>query len=383
MNDKIYLDNNATTFCDPLVIEEIQRTLALPIGNPSSIHYYGQRAKAVLIEARESIASNLKINPKTLVFTSGGTESLNYCMKGLFNAEPKKKHVITSNLEHSAVETILQFLEKQGANVERIPAAESGCVDPSSVISAIGSDTSFIVLIAANNETGVKTDLLPIAEKASSLNIPLVLDGVSWLGKELIPELPGKILWCFSAHKIHGPQGIGIATVPMDLKIEPLILGGGQERGRRGGTENLPGISGFSLALKLIYSNFQNKIEHLKKLRDKFENHLLSSLDGIHINGEGSRVANTSNLYFEGVDGETLLFLLDQSGIAASMGSACSSGGLEPSRILLNMGYPRERVLSSLRFSFSYKTTVDQIDKALNIIIDKTRFLRLKKSSID
>lgn len=368
MSSKIYLDNNATTFCDPRVVLAMSDLLCQPLGNPSSVHTFGQRAKALLLNAQRTISSHVSCKPSSLVFTSGGTESVNYCIRGLAN-HFQSGHILTSNVEHSAVEATLTFLEGRGWRIERLKADERGCVPAGDFENALAHDTRFIVIIAANNETGVKSDLSGIAKVAERAGIPLVIDGVAWLGKERIPQLPGKVFWNFSAHKIHGPCGVGMTILPSGAKLEPLITGGPQQLGRRGGTENISGIIGLAAAIECLEDGFEGSLERMKGLRDRFESRLLSSLTNISINGLGDRVCNTSNIAFMGVDGETLLINLDQGGVAASMGSACSSGSVEPSRVLLNMGYPRERVVSSLRFSLSRFTTEEEVDAACDIII--------------
>lgn len=374
MKGKIYLDNNATTFCDARVAQSISELLFSNLGNPSSIHSYGQEAKALVLNSQRILAQHIGCKPSSIVFTSGGTESLNYCLQGYCEKLPAGR-IVTTAVEHAAVDTTLSDFEEQGWKVDRVPVSEKGAVDINAVSDALLPDTKLLVAIAANNETGVKNDLAALAQLAEGKNIPLLLDGVSWLGKERIPNLPGRVMWCFSAHKIHGPTGIGIAVVPPGIKLHSLITGGPQQQGRRGGTENIPGIVGFANAVTLLDENFEENRLRMANLRDFFESELFK-LSDVARNGSGERICNTSNLSFAGVDGETLMIMLDQEGIAASMGSACSSGSIEPSRILLQMGYSRERTMCSIRFSLSRMTTEDEIkhaSEAIKRVVSKLR----------
>ncbi len=344
----IYLDNNATTQVLPEVLDVILSELSGGPANPSSSHFFGREAKKKLSAARELIAAYLKAKPQEILFTSGGTEGLNLLLR------PAKEHIITSNVEHSAVYRTLQ------GDITYLPVGTYGAVTPEAVKAAITDKTTLIVLSAANNETGVKTNIEAIGNIALQANIPFIVDGVALLGKEHFTIPPGVSAMVFSGHKIHAPKGIGFIYVRSNFKLEPLLTGGDQEFSKRAGTENLAGILGLAKAVELINPG------KMETLRDYFEDQLKGKIE---INGTGPRICNTSNLSFTGVDGETLLIGLDQAGIAASHGSACASGALEPSRILQNMGLPRPRVLSSLRFSLSRFTTQQEIDTVIQTLL--------------
>ncbi len=375
MKRRIYLDNNATTLVDGPVKDVILQLLEKPLGNPSSIHSFGKEARAILSQARNTIANHLKIKPEEIIFTSGGTESLNMVLRGVFGSNPLG-HLITSSVEHAAVFSTAQHLQKIGTNVTYLNPGLWGAVTPDAVKNAIRSDTRLIALMAVNNETGVKTDVAAIASIAKEASIPFLVDGIALLGKEPFEIPEGVTAMAFSGHKIHAPSGIGIAWVHPSMKLSPLISGGDQEFGKRGGTENLPGVAAFAKAIELLDQELPEASLRMARLRDKFENALKQEVTGIFVNGEGPRISNTSNLAFEGVEGETLLMMLDIEGVAASHGSACASGALEPSRVLREMGISKERAASSVRFSLSRMTTEQEIDEAVKLIlfaIDKLR----------
>lgn len=343
---------------DPQVAQTVAAALVEIPGNPSSLHHWGRAARTALQQSREVIAAYFGVTTQEVLFHSGGTEGLNQ----IFKAIPEGQ-IISSNVEHACVHQLL----KQRTNVTYLEAGEHGAVQPHQIQEAITRDTKAIVLIAVNNETGVRTDIEAIAKLAKGYNIPLILDGVCWLGKDKMTLPEGVSAAVFSAHKFHGPKGVGFSIIRRGFKVPSFMVGGPQEHGRRGGTENLPGIIGMAKALSLV--NKPEEIAYINDLRIRFEEALLEHLPHAKINGTGPRVCNTSNIAFEGVDGETLLTRLDLEGIAASHGSACSSGAREPSRILINMGYSHERVRSSIRFSLSRMTTKAEIDRALEIII--------------
>jgi cysteine desulfurase len=368
----IYLDNNATTFLDPRVLECIYSTLNQPLGNPSSVHQLGQKAKGCLTLAQREIANFFQINPYEVILTSGATEGLNAIIQSFSTG-----HVITSNLEHPAVLSPLQKMEKKGLKVSYLSVhPEKGALDPEQIEKAILPDTKLIILMAANNETGIKTDSASIAEIAVKYGIPFVVDGVSILGKEPFFLYPGISAVCFSGHKIHGPQGSGLTILTKNFKIDPLIVGGMQQQARRGGTENLPAILGLAKALSLLKEEQQESIEHMLTLRNSFEEEIKTRFPRAVIHGEKeSRLCNTSNIAFPGIDGETLMIYLDQAGIAASLGSACSSGGLEPSRVLLNMGISPSVARSSVRFSSCKFNTLQEIELTIESLHRIIKFL--------
>lgn len=364
----IYLDNNATTIIDPLILDEIHHTELHFYGNPSSIHSMGQLAKQKLLKANRDLAAFFGVKSEEIFFTSGATEGLNMVLRGFFN-HCKRGHLITTSLEHEAVYQTAKALEIDGIEVTYLdPEPGEGAILPHQVRDALRPTTRCIALMWANNETGALTPLEEIAELALRANIPLLVDGVAYFGKEqfFLPE--GVTACCLSGHKIHAGKGIGVTILKKSMSIEPIITGGAQQWGKRGGTENLPAIAGFALACELIKQNGEKDFEKIRFLRDYFEAKILKTLSNASINFGGNRVSNVSNLSFEGISGETMLIALDQAKIAASHGSACSSGALEPSRVLLNMGLPRKRVLSSVRFSLSRMTNLEEIEEACKII---------------
>ncbi|MBS0604026.1 MAG: cysteine desulfurase [Verrucomicrobia bacterium] len=375
MIDRIYLDNNATTGVDPRVLEAMLPELSSTPNNPSSIHFFGQEAKNRLQRSRDTIASFLGVKPHEIIFTSSGTEAMNLLLRGSFT-DSIKGHAITSDVEHSCLNNTLLDLQKRGLDVSFLPAGLFGAITPEQVENAIRPDTRFITLSAVNSETGVKHDLNTIGQIALRANVPLLVDGVAWLGKELFHIHPGISGIAFSGHKIHGPKGIGFAFVRSSLKLSPLLTGGGQEYEIRSGTENLPGIVGVAKAVELLKTELPAATERMALLRDRLEAGLLVKADPVVVNGMGPRICNTCNLSFPKDAGEDLLIALDMAGIAVSHGSACSSGAMEPSRILLNMGVPPEIAKSAIRFSLSRNTTIEEIDRAIEVVSSIANRLR-------
>ena len=360
---RIYLDNNATTKVDPLVAEAMVKELTAPPSNPSSLHFFGQQAKNRLMKAREKVASYCRCKTHEILFMSSGTEAMNFLIRGL---APLSCHILSSNTEHSCIENTLLDLQKQGRKITFLPSGTTGILDPLAIENAIEENTGLLVFSAVNSETGVRLDLEAVAKIANKHNIPLVIDGVALLGKEPLVIPKGVTGMGFSAHKCHGPKGSAFVFLKAKSKISPLIAGGGQEYGLRSSTENLPGIIGLAQMLETIDIKSFERMNHL---RDSFEKQILQALPFAKINGEKNRVCNVSNLAFPGIGAETLLIQLDLLGIAASQGSACSSGAMEPSRILMQMGLPSAIVKSSLRFTLSKFTTQEEIDKTALVLI--------------
>lgn len=348
MSNRIYLDNNATTPVDPRVLDVVAVAMRDLFGNPSSIHRYGQEAKRALLNARKTIADCLGVSDKEIIFTSGGTETLNLIFSGMQINGP----VVTTDVEHAAVYNYF--------NGPKLSVGEYGAATPEAVAEA-AKEAALITLMAANNETGVKTDIEAIGAIAEKRGIPFVVDGVALFGKEPFKMPKGVGAMAFSGHKFHAPKGIGFAVIRRGFKLKSPIAGGGQEFGIRSGTEALPLILGLAKAVEIAVQEPSFPIE----LRDLFEKKLAAIAE---VNGTGPRIGNTSNLAFKGKDAETLLIQLDQEGIAVSAGSACSSGALEPSRVLTKMGYPIERVRASLRFSFSRFTTESEIEETVRVL---------------
>lgn len=332
--------------------------------NPSSVHFFGRRAKNLLTQARTDVASFFNVLPEEIIFTSGATESINLLLRSI----GKDGHIVTTNIEHSAVYNTVRELEKSGLEVSFVPVDEWGAPKPEDVLKAIRPDTKALVFSLANAETGVKLDLKSIDKIALEKNIPLFLDAVACIGKEPFQMLPSIKALAISAHKFHGPKGVGALIVNKTIKLKSINSGGAQEYNFRAGTENLSGILGMAQALKLIQENQDQITDHLIKLKTKLLEGIRCAYPDCLMNGEGPTVANTLNLAFPGIDGEALLMHLDMEGIAISHGSACSSGSLEPSRVLTNMGFDRKRARSSIRLSLSRMNTFEEIDLAVKKI---------------
>lgn len=334
--------------------------LSGPPANPSSVHWFGQKARNLLSTARQKAASFFKAKPEEIIFTSGGTESINLFLRGL------KGHAITTSIEHSATYRTLQALESTGLDVTYLPVGLWGAPLPEQISDAIRPNTRAIVLSASNGETGVKIDLEAIAKIAETHHIPLFIDAVAYVGKESLSFHRGIAGIALSGHKFHAPKGIGLLYLRSDIKLPPEITGGSQENSRRAGTENLSGILALAEALQILQEKQTEITSAISDLRGHLENGLLRAIPDLAIHGQGPRICNTSNIAFLGLDGETLLMQLDLAGIAVSHGSACSSGSLEPSRVLTHMGIDRKTARSSIRFSLSRMNTREEIDQTLD-----------------
>lgn len=372
---RIYLDYNASSPLSPQVLTRLIKELQEDLGNASSIHYHGQLCRNKLEASRKIIANFFRVKPQEIIFTSGGTEGAALLIRGIALKNPQG-HILSSVSEHACVLQTLKTLESNGHPITLLETGLYGAVDPTSVEAAIRPETSLITLMAVNNETGVLTDIKAIASIAERYDIPFVVDGVAWLGKEKIEIPSGVSALFFSGHKFYAPKGVGFCICRTSVKLEPLFIGGGQELNRRGGTENLPSIIAMSEAIKLIQSDQETQFEYLRSLRDLLEKGLQSELKDIQINGLGPRVSNTTNIAFMGIDGESLLMNLDLEGVSASHGSACSSGSLEPSLTLRSMGIPLAQVNSSIRFSIGRGITKEEIERATKIILDVVKRLQ-------
>lgn len=367
MTRRIYLDNNAGTLLDSRLVELILKELEEGVGNPSSLHSFGRIERRALDKSRSEIAKFFHVKPNEVIFTSGGTEGASLLLRGALQGRSGVE-VISTEAEHSAVYHTLLDLSKKGAEVTFLPVGVSGAPSLECLEKAITPKTALIALMAVNNETGVKTDIEGVAAMAKRHDIPLVVDGVAWLGKEKIVIPSGVAAIFFSGHKIHAPKGVGFCILRSSFKLSPLFVGGQQEFNRRAGTENMSGIVALAGAIALLDKEQERTIAEMTRLRDLFESELGRRLPNVRVNGLGPRVCNTSNLAFMGVDGEALLIQLDLEGVAASHGSACAAGAMEPSRVLLAMGIPLDRVRSSLRFSLSRQTTEAEILYAVGVI---------------
>lgn len=378
MQTKIYLDNSATTQPALEVIQAVCEELSHSPGNPSSVHSWGQAAKRRLLAYREKIATYCQVKPHEIIFTSGGTESMNLILRGLFSNEVSG-HAITSGIEHASVHHTMIDLQKRGLDVVMLKPQKEGHITFAQVQEAFNKKTRFVALFAANSETGVKNDLEEIANFCEAKGVPLFVDGVAWFGKEAFVLPKGVSAIGFSGHKIHAPQGIGFALIRSSCKLTSFLTGAMQEYGLRPGTENLPGIAGLAKAVELLSTALPESEIRMRRLRDYLEQGLLQEIPGAQVHGRGNRVCNILNISLGQGIGEDLLIALDQSGIAVSHGSACSSGSLEPSRILTQMGVSYPIAKSSLRFSLSRYTTKEEIDIALATTIACVRSLQNSK----
>jgi cysteine desulfurase len=370
---RVYLDNNATTPVLPEVMEAMRPYFGEHFGNASSIHHHGQETRAAVERARESVAALLGCRVSETVFTSGGTEADNLAIFGLARAGD---HVITSTIEHHAVLNACKHLAKYrgttGCEVTYVPVDGRGLVDPADVKRAIRPNTKLITIMFANNETGVVQPVAEIGKIAAEADVYFHTDAVQAAGK--IPIDVNKIgcdLLTISGHKLHGPQGVGALYVRKGTQLEPMLYGGSHERSRRAGTENVPGIVGLGKAAELALAGFERG-DNLKMAaaRDHLERELLeieaTGLNGAGSNGEGApRVPNTTNIYFDGIEGEALVIALDLKGLAVSTGAACSSGAIEPSHVLTAMGLRPERARASIRFSLGKQNRAEDIEFAL------------------
>lgn len=366
--NQIYLDNAATTPVRQEVIDAMMPYFTQNFGNPSSVYKIAQINKKAVDEARETIAKILGANTNEIFFTSGGTEGDNWAIKGIAEANKAKgNHIITTKVEHHAVLHPCEFLEKQGYEVTYLDVDENGLVDPADVEKAIKDTTILITIMYANNEIGTIMPIAEIGAIAKAHGVAFHTDAVQATGQVRIDVKAQNIdLLTLSGHKVNGPKGIGVLYIRRGIKIANLLHGGAQERGRRGSTENVPGIVGIAKALELAYTDFDAKIEKLTKLRDKLIDGLLAAIPYTKLNGHRTqRLANNANIGVEFVEGESLLLLLDMNGIAASSGSACTSGSLDPSHVLLALGLPHEKAHGSIRFTLGSQNTEEEIDYVL------------------
>jgi cysteine desulfurase len=365
---RVYLDSNATTPLLPEVFEAMRPYYFDEFGNASSIHHHGQHARAAVERARESVARLLGCRAAEIVFTSGGTEADNLAVFGLCQAGD---HVITSQIEHHAVLNTCKRLEQRGIEVSYLPVDSLGLVDPEDVRNAIRPNTKLISIMMANNETGVIEPLEEIGRIAQEADVYFHTDAVQAAGKLPVDvKQIGCDLLSISGHKFHGPQGMGALYIRRGTLIDPLFYGGNHERQRRAGTENLPGIIGLGCAAEIAMRGFgDGSVERLKALRDRLELTVLDAIDATGVNsGRAPRVPNTSNIYFDHIEGEAMVIALDLKGLAVSTGAACSSGAIEPSHVLTAMGLAPGRARASLRFSIGKQNTEEEIGFALSII---------------
>jgi cysteine desulfurase len=372
---RIYMDANATTPLLPEVLEAMRPWLLESFGNASSVHHYGQKARAAVEQARTSLAGLLNCREGEIVFTSGGTESDNLAVFGLVKPGD---HVITSQLEHHAVLHASERLQSRGVEVTFLSTGADGRIDPEQVRAALRPNTALISIMMANNETGVIQPVTEIGRIAAEADAWFHTDAVQAAGKIPIDvQAIGCDLLSISGHKFHAPQGTGVLYLRRGTQIEPLFFGGTHERQRRAGTENVAGIVGLGKAAEIAAAGLTNgAMDKVAALRNRLEQGILERVPHAGVNGAGARVPNTTNLYFEQLEGEALVIALDLKGIAVSGGSACASGALDPSHVLRGMGLTSERARQSLRFSLTKLNTDAHIDAALEIIPSAVSRLR-------
>jgi cysteine desulfurase len=380
MMRRVYLDNNATTPVLPEVMEAMRPYFDEHFGNASSIHHHGQETRGAVERARQSVAVLLGCRTSEIVFTSGGTEADNLAVFGLARAGD---HVITSTIEHHAVLNTCKHLASTGCDVTFVPVDGRGLVDPADVKRAIRPNTKLITIMFANNETGVLQPVEEIGKVAAEADVFFHTDAVQAAGK--IPIDVNQIgcdLLTISSHKLHGPQGMGALYVRKGTKLEPMLYGGSHERSRRAGTENVPGIIGLGKAAELAIAGFERGDdlrmgdEKMAAARDRMETELLA-IEATGLKGQGApRVPNTTNIYFDGIEGESLVIALDLKGLAVSTGAACSSGSIEPSHVLTAMGLRPDRARASIRFSLGKQNTSEDIDFVVGLIPETVARLR-------
>jgi cysteine desulfurase len=384
----IYLDNNATTRVDEAVLEEMLPYLSEYYGNPSSMHTFGGQLSRNLEQAREKIAALLGAQPTEIIFTSCGTEGDNAAIRAALITQPDKKHIVTTAVEHPAVYSLCKRLEKEGYRVTYLPVNGKGLIDLKELKASLTDDTALVSVMCANNETGTIFPIERIGQIVKERGILFHVDAVQAVGKVPLNMSESTVdFLVLSGHKLHAPKGIGVLYVRKGVRFRPLLIGGHQERGRRGGTSNVPAIIGLGKAAELAIQHVTEEVTQVKELRDRLEQGLLSQIPDCQLNGHPSmRLPNTTNIGFKYIEGEAILLSLDRFGICASSGSACTSGSLEPSHVLRAMGLPYTLLHGSIRFSLSRYTTSAEIDRVLEVmppIVERLRTISPFKNEAD
>lgn len=376
----IYFDHAATTPVDSRVLEKMIPYFTENFGNPNSQHVFGRNSVKAVDEARDTIAKIIGAKPNEVYFTSGGTESDNWAIRGIAHAyKDKGNHIIISPIEHAAMITTAKALEKEGFKVDFMKVDQEGFVDLEHLKSLVNDKTIFVGCMMANNEVGTIEPIREIAEIAHSVGAIAFTDAVQASGvlKINVKEL-GVDMMSMSSHKIYGPKGVGALYIRNGLKTQSIITGGHQERTKRGGTTNVPGIVGFAEAFKIAIEEIDKNFEYVSGLRDKFIDRILSEVPFVKLNGprKQNRLPANADFSFDFIEGESILFSLDLAGIAVSSGSACSSGSLEPSHVLLALGVPEALAHGSIRFSFGKHNTEEEIDYAVDVVKNAVQKLR-------
>jgi cysteine desulfurase len=366
--DVIYLDNNATTKVAPEVLEEMLPYFTEYYGNPSSMHSFGGDVAGKIKKARAKVADLIGASPEEIIFTSCGTESDGTAVRAALESYPHKRHIVTTRVEHPAIKNLCETLSKKGYHVTFVPVDAQGRLDQDNLYQSLSDDTAIVSIMWANNETGVIFPVEEISREVKDRGIVFHTDAVQTVGKIPIDvRRTGVDMLSLSGHKIHAPKGIGVLYIRKGTKFAPFMIGGHQERGRRGGTENTASIIGLGKAAELAAEHLRtNDYDRVKRLRDRLESTILSRVPNTMVNGDpDNRLPNTSSIAFEYVEGEAILLMMNEFGICASSGSACTSGSLEPSHVLRAMGVPFTAAHGSIRFSLSRYTTEEEIDVVL------------------
>ncbi|HHT9121076.1 MAG TPA: cysteine desulfurase NifS [Candidatus Hypogeohydataceae bacterium YC41] len=374
----LYVDNNATTRVAPEVVEAMLPYFTELYGNPSSMHTFGGQLYKKINQAREQVADVIGASPQEIIFTSGGTESDNAAIRGTLEANPDKRHIITSRVEHPAVLNVCQYLAKNGYEVTELSVDSQGLLELDELREAIRDDTVLITIMYANNETGVIFPVEEIGQIAKDKGITFHCDAVQAVGKIPLDMSKNTIdMISLSGHKLHATKGVGALYIRKGVRFKPFILGGHHENNRRAGTENVPSIIGLGVACELAKKYLPEEQTEVRRLRDKLENQILDTMPNARLNGHKIlRLPNTTNISFEYVEGEAILLLLNELGICASSGSACTSGSLEPSHVLRAMGVPFTAAHGSIRFSISRYNTEEEIDYIIEHIPGVIRKLK-------
>jgi cysteine desulfurase len=374
----IYLDNNATTRVDPAVLDAMLPYLGECYGNPSSAYRFGKQVDAALENARAQVAGLLECEPQEIVFTSCGTEASNAAILSALSADPDRQHIVTTRVEHSATLKMCEILAKRGVEITWLGVDSKGQVDLEETRKAVRSDTALLTVMWANNETGTVFPITELQKIAREKGVYFHSDAVQVAGK-LPLHMRGEDIQflSLSGHKLHCPKGVGALYVNRRTRFSPFLIGGSQENGKRGGTQNVASIIGFGKACEIAATHLEADARHVCALRDHFETRVLAAVEGTSINGDpGHRLPNTSNLAFAQVDSEALLLLLDEQGVCCSAGSACTSGSVHPSHVLKAMGHSDAHARSSLRFSFSKFNSLAETDRAVDVLVKAVSKIR-------